>query len=42
MKGYVVQEGYRGYIPNKGYVLFSTEDEYKEYYIEYYLDNETN
>ena len=41
MKGYVTSAGYKGYIPNKGYVLFSTEDEYKEYYIENFLvDNE--
>lgn len=34
MKGYVISDGYMGRIPNKGYVLFSTEDEYMEYYRE--------
>ena len=31
MKGYPTQIGYMGYIPNKGYTLFSTETEYIEY-----------
>lgn len=35
MKGYPTNEGYKGYIPNVGYILFCTEDEYKEYYREY-------
>lgn len=30
MKGYPTQTGYMGYIPGMGYVLFSTEEEYKE------------
>ena len=29
MKGYPTHEGYMGHIPDKGYVLFCTEDEYK-------------
>lgn len=32
MKGYTTNSGYMGYIPNKGYILFCTENEYKEYY----------
>lgn len=35
MKGYPTHEGYMGHIPDKGYVLFCTEEEYKEYYKEY-------
>jgi hypothetical protein len=35
MKGYPTDTGYRGYIPNVGYVLFSTETEYLEYYKEH-------
>jgi hypothetical protein len=31
MKGYDNDVGYMGYIPNKGYNLFSTETEYYEY-----------
>lgn len=34
MKGYPTQSGYMGYIPNVGYVLFCTEEEYKEIYSE--------
>ena len=34
MKGYFVSTGYMGYIPDKGYILFSTENEYKEYFNE--------
>ena len=34
MKGYPVSAGYMGYIPNDGYILFCTEDEYTEYYKE--------
>lgn len=34
MKGYTVDVGYRGYIPGEGYILFCTEEEYKEYYKE--------
>lgn len=30
MKGYVVSSGYMGYIDGK-YILFATEEEYKEY-----------
>lgn len=32
MKGYPTQIGYMGYIPNKGYTLFATENDYCEYY----------
>ena len=32
MKGYPTQTGYMGYIPNEGYVLFATENDYKEYW----------
>jgi hypothetical protein len=42
MKGYPTDSGYKGYIPNEGYVLFATEEDYKEYYIENYIDMETN
>ena len=34
MKGYPIEAGYMGYIPNVGYILFSTENEYVEYYKE--------
>lgn len=34
MKGYTTQTGYMGYIPEKGYILFSTENDYKEYWEE--------
>ena len=40
MKGYVIDRGYMGYIPGKGYILFSTEEEYCECYRE--LQEETN
>jgi len=30
MKGYVVNSGYMGYVNGK-YILFATEEEYKEY-----------
>lgn len=30
MKGYVVNSGYMGYVNGK-YILFTTEEEYKEY-----------
>lgn len=30
MKGYVVSSGYMGYIGNGHYMLFATEEEYKE------------
>lgn len=36
MKGYPTAQGYMGHIPDKGYVLFSTEEEYKEYFKENY------
>ena len=32
MKGYPTQSGYMGYIPNKGYILFSFEQDYEEFY----------
>lgn len=34
MKGYNVPEGYMGYIPDEGYILFSSEEDYREYYEE--------
>jgi len=34
MKGYTTQQGFMGYIPNKGYILFCTQTEYIEYYQE--------
>lgn len=34
MKGYYTSYGYKGFIPNKGYMLFKDEDEYEEYYNE--------
>lgn len=34
MKGYSTAYGYMGYIPGKGYVLFSCEEEYVEIYRE--------
>lgn len=36
MKGYPTQTGYMGYIPGKGYSLFSSEDDYEEYYKTYW------
>ena len=36
MKGYLTQNGFMGYIPNKGYWLFSNETDYIEYYRENY------
>lgn len=35
MKGYVTNTGYMGYIPKHGYMMFSTESEYEEYYCAY-------
>lgn len=32
MKGYSTAYGYMGYIPNKGYILFSCEKDYEEFY----------
>ena len=40
MKGYIIDVGYMGYIPNKGYTLFTTEEEYREEYRE--TENEEN
>ena len=34
MKGYPVNDGYKGYIPGRGYMLFATESEYEEYFLE--------
>ena len=34
MKGYATNQGYMGYIPDMGYILFCTEEEYAEYYME--------
>ena len=31
MKGYAVSTGYMGHIGNGRYMLFATEEEYKEY-----------
>lgn len=32
MKGYTTQAGYMGFVPARGYyVLFATEQEYREY-----------
>ena len=33
MKGYVVNSGYMGFVDGK-YMLFATEEEYREYYLE--------
>lgn len=33
MKGYVVTEGYMGYV-GTGYMLFASESDYKEYYMD--------
>lgn len=38
MKRYPVNAGYMGYIPDVGYRLFSTEEDYKEFYEENYLE----
>lgn len=40
MKGYYTYGGYKGYIPNMGYILFCTRTEYEEYYREHKNDNE--
>jgi len=32
MKGYVISEGYMGYIAGVGYILFATEKDYRECY----------
>ena len=43
MKGYTVESGYMGYIPDANtYKLFPTEREYREYYRENFVDMETN
>lgn len=34
IKGYPTQQGYMGYIPHEGYVLFSCEQDYIETYNE--------
>ena len=39
MKGYPIEQGYMGYIPDKGYVLFSCEQDYEEYYEANYKGN---
>ena len=33
MKGYPTQQGYMGYIPHRGYILFACEQDYKEFYL---------
>lgn len=38
MKGYPTEIGYMGYIPNKGYSLFSMENEYIEFYKENFME----
>ena len=35
MKGYPIPQGYKGYIPGMGYILFATQNEYEEYYNEH-------
>lgn len=35
MKGYSTAYGYMGYIPSKGYILFSCESDYEEAYKEW-------
>ena len=35
MKGYPTQAGYMGYVPNEGYILFSCEKDYEEFYKTY-------
>ena len=36
VKGYQIEFGYMGYVPNLDkFLLFSTEDDYKEWYSEY-------
>lgn len=42
MKGYTTPSGYMGYIPTKGYILFCTENEYREYYGEFSPNIKTN
>ena len=39
MKGYPIQQGYKGYIPGMGYILFATQNEYEEYYNEHVNEN---
>lgn len=35
MKGYYTKDGYMGYIPSKKkFMLFATEEEYEEYFVE--------
>ena len=34
MKGYIINFGYKGYIPGQGYILFATQEEYVEMYRE--------
>lgn len=39
MKGYVVPEGYMGYIPSSGiYMLFASESDYEDYIEQDYDD----
>lgn len=39
--GYVVNNGYRGFIPSlQKYLLFDTEDEYVEYFYEIEMEKE--
>ena len=40
MKGYPTQSSYMGYIPNEGYILFSCESDYKEFYENYNKNGE--
>ena len=40
MQGYWTGYGYKGFIPNKGYMLFENRDEYEQYYTECKEDDE--
>ena len=39
MKGYNTEQGYKGYVPEMGYILFCTEREYREYFEENFSDS---
>lgn len=41
MKGYVVPNGYMGYVDGK-YMLFASESDYREYISDFIVDSETN
>lgn len=42
MKGYITASGYRGYIPDSGYILFPTQAEYEEAYKEWLCEWQTS